>query len=291
MATRVAFFGLGIMGQGMAANLLKAGFPLVVYNRSAEKGEPLKKEGAKLADSPRAAAEQADIAVACVTGPEAVEALLFGEDGAAEALKGKSFVNMSTVSPQYTEELDRKLRARKITLIDAPVSGSKKPAEEGTLVILAGGPKEAVDQADPLFQAMGKKVVYCGDCGKGTVMKMSINLLLGVMMEGFAEMVNFGVKGGLDKETLLQAVTAGPLGCGLFQLKEPMLRDEQYPTQFPLKHMTKDLKFAIDTAHESGAASPAAHMAYQLYREGINQSWGDEDFAAVARVLLAQSKE
>jgi 3-hydroxyisobutyrate dehydrogenase-like beta-hydroxyacid dehydrogenase len=169
------------------------------------------------------------------------------------------------------------------------VSGSKKPAEEGSLIILAGGDKDLVDDLTPLFLSMGKKVVHCGPEGSGSMMKMTANLLLGMMMEGLCEALNFGEKGGLDKAAILDALLSGPMGCGLFKMKEEMLKSGDYPAQFPLKHMLKDIKFVSDTAFETGAATPGAHAVLLLYRQAMAHGFGDLDFSAVMKALQEAS--
>jgi 3-hydroxyisobutyrate dehydrogenase-like beta-hydroxyacid dehydrogenase len=286
MKPKIGFMGLGIMGIPMAANLLKAGYPVMVYNRSPEKADPLVKQGAGLASSPKALAKAADVVIAMVTGPEALRDLLWGPEGAGGAFNHrKVFINMSSVAPRYTRELAQELEPSGVIFIDAPVSGTKKPAEEGTLVILAGGPADKVKELEPLLLAMGKKVVYCGLAGQGSMMKMFINLLLALMMEGFAEVLNFGKLGGLSLEAMLDTVYSGPLNCAMFQMKAANIQNKTYPTAFPLKHMTKDAKFVVDTAYELGAPVPAAQMLLHLYRTGVAQGWGDEDISAIARVL------
>lgn len=270
----------------MAGNLLRAGYPLRVYNRTAAKAAALVEAGATLAISPLALAEQSDILIAMVTGPEALDALLWGEQGAGAGLgAGKTFINMSSVPPRYTLELAEELAPLGVTFIDAPVSGTKKPAEEGKLVILAGGEPDQIAAVEPVLLAMGQKIVYCGPVGQGSMMKMAVNLLLGVMMAGLAEALNFAQKNGLQGESFLEVIAAGALNCGLFQMKAEMLQTGEFPPNFPLKHMTKDLKFIIDTAYESGAPAPAAHTIMQLYRAAVGYTLGDEDFAAVFKVL------
>lgn len=286
MQPTIGFLGLGIMGSAMASNLLRAGYPLWVYNRTAAKAEPLQAAGATLASSPLNLAENADIIIAMVTGPDALEALLWGEQGAAGGFTaGKTFINMSSVPPRYTLELAEELAPLEVRFIDAPVSGTKKPAKEGKLVILAGGDRDKIANLEPIFRALGQKVVYCGPVGQGSMMKMAINLLLGVMMTGLAESLNFAQKNNLDREALLEVVASGALNCGLFQMKAEMLRTGMFPANFPLKHMSKDLKFIIDTAYDTGAPVPAAHAVLQLFRAGVGFRLGDEDFAAVFKVL------
>jgi 3-hydroxyisobutyrate dehydrogenase-like beta-hydroxyacid dehydrogenase len=166
-------------------------------------------------------------------------------------------------------------------------SGSKKPAIEGSLIILAGGEADQINALEPLFLTMGKKVIYCGEAGKGSAMKMTINLLLALMIEGLCESLNLAQLLNLDTDLVLDSILAGHLGCGLFNLKSDMLKQNDFPVQFPLKHMTKDLRFVLQTADEAGAAVPAGHAVYQLYRQGVGLGNGDLDFAAVKRTLEA----
>jgi 3-hydroxyisobutyrate dehydrogenase-like beta-hydroxyacid dehydrogenase len=286
MKEKIGFMGLGIMGAAMASNIVRAGYPLAVYNRTAGRAEGLSKLGANVASSAESLAKASDVVIAMVTGPEALENLLWGPQGAAQALtKEKVFINMSTVSPRYTRELGQRLAGTGATFIDAPVSGSKKPAEDATLLILAGGSREKIEGLAPLFKTMGKGVVYCGEAGQGSMMKMTNNLLLGVMLEGLSEALNFGKRGGLSMEEMLEVFLGGPLNSPIYQMKVDMLRTNTYPPNFPLKHMTKDLKFLVDTAYETGAPVPVGQMMLHLYRLGVGQGWGDMDVAAIAKVL------
>lgn len=285
MKKRIGFMGLGIMGSAMAANLLKAGFPVTVYNRNKERARPLADKGALPADTPRQLADNCEVAVIMVTGPEAIDELLFGLDGAAEGLAGKVCVNMSSVSPAYSRELAASLEAEGVVLIDAPVSGTKKPAEDGTLIILASGPEETVRGLDGMFKAMGRKVVYCGPAGQGSMMKMTVNLLLGVMMQAFAEAIRFGERGGLPLEAMIDTIQSGAMACPMYGAKAPMLIKGDYPASFPLKHMTKDLKFVLDTAFETGALTPTAQTALGMYLLAQARGLGDLDFAAVDKAM------
>jgi 3-hydroxyisobutyrate dehydrogenase-like beta-hydroxyacid dehydrogenase len=286
MESKIGFMGLGIMGAPMAARILKADYPLMVYNRTAAKAEPLAQLGAGIASSPRALAKKAEIIIAMVTGPEALYELLWGEEGAAASFSpGKVFINMSSVSPSFTRELGKQLAPTGTSFIDAPVSGTKKPAEEGTLVILAAGKEEKVKELEPLFLTMGKKVIFCGRAGQGSMMKMFINLLLGLMMAGFTEALNFGRLGGLELEAMLETVFSGAMNAPMFQIKAANFRDRNHPPAFPLKHLTKDAKFILDTAYELGAPVPGGQMLLHLYRAGVAQGWGDEDISAIIKVM------
>lgn len=286
MKSKVGFMGLGIMGTAMAGNVARAGYPLSVYNRDPKKAAVFKNAEVKVASSPKALAEENDVLIAMVTGPEALDNLLWGIGGAGTALnRNKAFINMSTVSPRFTKELNEKLAPTGVVFIDAPVSGSKKPAMDGSLVILAGGRKEDVDAHTPLLETMGKKVVYCGEVGQGSMMKMTNNLLLGAMMEGLCEALNFGKLAGLEVDTVLDALLNGPLGSPIFQMKAKGLKNGDFSPAFPLKHMTKDLKFLVDTAYETGAPIPVGQMLLHLFRTGVGQQWGDLDVSAILKVL------
>jgi 3-hydroxyisobutyrate dehydrogenase-like beta-hydroxyacid dehydrogenase len=290
MTMRAGFIGLGIMGQPMAKNVVKKGYPLSVYNRTAEKATPLKEEGAVMAATPKEAARGADAVILMLTGPQAVDEVMDGPEGLLEGLEpGKTVINMSTVPPAYAKALSRRLDARRVVAIDAPVSGSRKPAEEGALVILAGGPENRIKEVEPLLLTMGKKIVYCGQSGQGSSMKMAVNLLLGIMAAGLCEAVNLGQKCGLSTTTMLETMLSGPMGCALFEFKKPMLISGNYSAQFPLKHMEKDLRFVVQTADEAGAAVPAGHITFQLYRQALGHGLADMDFAAVKKVFEAMS--
>lgn len=294
MKPKVGFVGMGIMGQPMALNILKTGYELMVYNRTVEKIVAATQAGAALAESPKQVAQWADVMILMLTGPDAIDAVLKGKNGLLAGLSaGKTLINMSTVSPGYSRQLSKRLQTVSAVFIDAPVSGSRKPAEEGTLVILAGGLRERVAAMEPLLLAMGKKVVYCGEAGQGAALKLTLNLLLAVMMEGFSEAVNFGQRCGLSLETIIDTILNGLLGCDLFHFKAGMFRNAEFPAQFPLKHMSKDLGLVMETSAETGAAVPIAQAATRLYREALEQNLGDMDFAAVKLVLesLAGSKK
>lgn len=286
MGVKIGFLGLGIMGTAMSRNCLKAGHDVLVWNRSPEAAAVLGKEGARVAATPAEAAAHGDVVIAMLTGPEACEAVLFGPDGTAQSLgPGKTVVNMSTIAPDYARQAADKVRATGADYVDAPVSGSKKPAEDGTLVILAGGREAAIKAVEPVLLAMGKKVVRCGEAGMGSTMKITVNVLLGAMAEGLAETVRLGEALGIDRKALLDVILAGPMANDLFRLKDPMFRADDYPPQFPAKHMAKDLNFALDAAAKAGANAPTLAVLAALYGKLLDQGLGDADFAAVIKAL------
>jgi 3-hydroxyisobutyrate dehydrogenase-like beta-hydroxyacid dehydrogenase len=282
---------MGIMGQPMALNLVKSGYEVTVFNRTQKKTDPLASAGAGVADAPAGAAEKADALILMVTGPDAVDALLYGRGGVAAAGAGPGVViNMSTVPPAYSRNLAERLEAAGIPFLEAPVAGTRKPAETGDLVILTGGDEKRAADLEPVFMAMGKKVIHCGETGKAAAMKLTLNLLLGVMMEGIGEALNFGRKAGLSQEMILNAVLAGPLGCTLFSTKAEAFKADDFPPQFPFKHMLKDLRFVLDTARETDTATPACGAVAGVYERGMEMDLGDLDMAAAIRVLAAMDR-
>ncbi len=289
MTLQIGFIGSGTMGEPMAANLLKAGFAVRMYNRSPEKLAALKAAGASTAATPGELAAQSDYLLLMLTGPEAVDSVLFGPGGVVEAKNdGLTVVNMGTVSPEYTRTLDKRLQEKGLKLLDAPVSGSRKPAETGDLVILAGGPADQVEALRPVFMAMGKKVVHCGEIGMGSAMKMTANMLLSVLLAGFTEALCHGRQCGLDTDVILDTLLSGPMSCQLFALKENMFRSGSYsPAQFTLKNIVKDLRFILQTADSAGAPAYMTSTAFQLYRTALAGGQGDDDFAAVIEAMEA----
>jgi len=269
----------------MAQNAAKAGFEVTVYNRTT----PVPKDfpGLSIAADPLELARKNDILVVMVTGPEAVDALLWGEKGMAAALApGKTLINMSTVSPAYTAQLAKKVLATGCAFADAPVSGSKLAAESAGLVILAGGAKETVTAMEPLFSCLGKKTVYCGEVPGGTQMKLSVNLFLCAVMTGMAEMLTFAKKGGLSLETVLDVVLNGPLACDFLRMKAPIIAKGGFDAaQFAAKHMAKDLKLIVDTACDMRCPAPSAFANLQLYNQALSKGMGEQDLAAVVKVL------
>jgi 3-hydroxyisobutyrate dehydrogenase-like beta-hydroxyacid dehydrogenase len=273
------------MGQAMSLNIARKGYKVCAYNRTPRELPELSAAGITMASTPAALATESDVIVCMLTDAPAVDTVLFGPDGAAAQAQGKVVVDMSTVAPQHSRDLAAKLAARGVRFVDAPVSGSKIPAKEGTLVILAGGDKALVEELTPLLLAMGKKVVYCGANGQGVMMKMANNLLLGAMMEGMAEMISFGQAGGLDTQAMLDVVLSGPLSCPLYGMKKDMFLNGEFPPQFPLKHMTKDINFVVQTADAVKSAAPAARTLRDQFNKAVEAGLGEQDVAAIATSL------
>jgi 3-hydroxyisobutyrate dehydrogenase-like beta-hydroxyacid dehydrogenase len=279
---------MGIMGSRMAANLRKAGFEVVVWNRTHAKAEEL---GEPIADTPRAAAEGAGVVITMVVDAPEVEAVLFGDDGAAAALKpGALVVDMSTIAPAAVGRIASRLAESDIGFMDAPVTGSKPRAEDGTLTIMAGGGEAAFERARPLFEAMGELVVHAGPSGHGAMVKLLNNAVAAINAAAIAEAFEVGEAYDLDMERLLEVMSAGSAGSVMLGLKARPMLDHSYEPLFKLAHMLKDVRHALAEAELLGEEFDLAADAEALYTAADAMGLGDQDFAAVAEAVRARQR-
>ncbi|QTN01426.1 NAD-binding protein [Sediminibacillus dalangtanensis] len=275
----IGFIGLGIMGGNMAANLLANGEALVVYNRTKEKG-------AEWADSPSIVAHKADIVFTMLTNPEAVESVALGEDGLLNGLtRNKLWVDCSTVNPAFSKAMAKKTEAAGCRFIDAPVAGSKGPAEQGQLNFLVGGNDEDVEEVKPYLKAMGKSIQHMGKHGNGISTKLAVNLSLVTSMATFAEAVNFGTSLGLEREQLMDVLFELPVTAPILKGKRDMMLHENFEAQFPLEHAHKDLQQISESAYLTGAPLPVTHGAKEVYAFAKHKGLSKKDFAAVYQLL------
>src|SRR3954454_1621374 len=283
MAERIAFLGLGIMGSRMARNLRAAGFDVVVWNRTRARADEL---GDPIADTPRTAAQGADIVVTMVVDSPQVEAVLFGDDGAAEGLaEGALVVDMSTIAPSAVKSIAARLAEHGIGFVDAPVTGSKPRAEDRTLTIMAGGTSEDSDRAKPLFEAMGKLIVHCGPSGHGAMVKLLNNALAAVNAAAIAEAIDVAETYGLDTERLVEVMSAGSAKSTMLDLKARRMRPHEDEPLFKLEHMLKDVRHCLTEAEGLGRDFELARDAEALYTLADAEGLGEQDFAAVAEVV------
>lgn len=286
----VGFIGLGAMGAPMAWNIHKAGYTLGVWNRNPARTQPFREAGIEVADSPRAVSQGKDAVVIMVSDPAALQEVLDGDAGVLAAVQpGVLIVNMSTVSPAATLEAAVQVESRGGRFIDAPVSGTVKPAEEGQLVVLAGARPGDVSVATPLLNTMGKAVVDCGDIGQGTRMKLVLNLLLGGMTSLLAEALALGRRFGLAPGLILKTLAGGPLGAPYYQLKGDMMIEGRFAKQFPIDLLVKDLGLVLDEAAANGLELPTTHAVDALFDRARERGLGDEDMAAVYKVLTGSA--
>jgi 3-hydroxyisobutyrate dehydrogenase-like beta-hydroxyacid dehydrogenase len=280
---RVAFCGLGIMGGPMAANLVRAGFKLSVWTHTEGKAERFADEhGVRAARSPAEAAGGAQAVITMVPDSPEVESTLFGEDGAAAALDpGGLAVDMSTIAPTAAKAIGERLAALGIAFLEAPVSGSRPKAEDGTLTIMAGGDRATFDRALPLLEAMGERIVHVGPQGHGQLAKLLTNTMGAVNAAALAEAVLTVKRAGVDPDAFLE-VAAGSAGAStVLTLKGRPMFDEDFAPLFKLEHMLKDVRHALTEARALGVDLRLGGLAETLYARAAADGHGGDDFAAV----------
>lgn len=280
------FIGLGIMGSAMAKNLIKAGHQVTVWNRSPAKTADLATLGADLAETPQQVVKKCPVTFAMLADPAAAREVVFGKYGVLDGMgDGRAYIDMSTVDPDTSWEIGAAISARGGRFLEAPVSGSKKPAEEGTLIILAAGDRSVYDEALPALEKMGKKILFLGDTGSGARMKLIVNMVMGGMMSIFCEGLALGEKAGLASGDILDVLDAGAMSNPMFRMKGGVISGGYYDTHFPLKHMQKDLRLAINLGDSVNQPLAAAATANELFKRAKEMGFGDEDFAAVFKAI------
>jgi 3-hydroxyisobutyrate dehydrogenase len=286
MSENVAILGLGTMGSGMAANLLKAGFPLSVYNRTRTKAQPLIDAGARSASTPAEAVKDASIIISMLADDAASREVWLGENGAlAAAKKTAILIESSTVSPAWIAELAKQAEQRGLDLLDAPVTGSRAQAEAGQLSFLVGGKDTTLEAATPVLQAMSKEIVHLGPIGSGAKMKLINNFLCGVQVASFAEGLIWIERSGLDREKALSILKTGAPGSPLLGAISARMVSQNYTVNFLLKLMTKDLLYAQNEAELSNVDLKTAEVARSLFAAAIDQGFGDQDMSSVIEPL------
>ena len=282
---RVAFCGLGTMGGPMAANLTRAGFDLSVWTHTEGKAERFASEhGVQAAGTPREAAEGAGIVVTMVVDAPQVKAVLLGDQGAAEGLApGSLCLDMSTIAPTAARDLGEALERRDLALLEAPVSGSRPKAEEGTLTIMAGGERSAFERALPLLEAMGELIVLVGPRGHGQMAKVLTNTLGAVYAAAIAEGVRMVERAGIDSDRFLEVAAASASGSTQLDLKAKPMIEGDFEPLFKLEHMLKDVRACLAEAEALGVDLSLGREAEALYARAAGEGHGEEDYAAVVR--------
>ncbi|MHB8900213.1 MAG: NAD(P)-dependent oxidoreductase [Thermoguttaceae bacterium] len=276
------FLGLGIMGSPMAANLLKAGHQLVVWNRSPEKCAPLVEKGAVEAESPAEVVDRSDVTFAMVSDPEASLEIVLDDHGVLETMRrGKSYVDCSTVGPDTSILIGDSISEQGGRFLEAPVSGSRKPAEQGKLIFLCAGDQSLLEEIRPALEAMGKAVHYLGPVGQGATMKLVINLVMGGMITAFAEGLALAEKADLAPDDLFAVLDEGVLGNPLFRVKGPLMAARDFTVAFPLRHEQKDLRLALQLGDQLLQPLPVTAAANAAFLHALAAGCGNEDFTAV----------
>lgn len=290
MSTRIGFAGLGIMGSGMAANILQAGHPLTVWNRTKKRAEKIVAAGAHLAKTPAELASQSDIVFICVSDSADVQEVVLGEQGIIHGISaGQLVVDMSTISPKVTRQLASELSEKGASMLDAPISGGSEGATNGTLSIMVGGEGADVEKAMPVFQAMGKTITHVGPIGSGQTVKLVNQILVVVTALGVSEALVFAEAAGLDLQKTLSAVSGGAAGSWMLSQRGPQVAKRDWRPGFTIDLQQKDLRLALEAAHELGVPLLGTSMVHQFYQTLQGQGLGAEGNHALVKAIEKMS--
>jgi len=283
---KLGFIGLGAMGAPMARNLLKAGHELAVWNRSPEKVDPLVEAGARRADSPADAASDTRATILMITNAEAVQEVLFGDEGVVQGLPaGAAVINMGTIGAVATTRIAKTLGDLGYRMLDAPVTGSTPVAAAGELDVMVGGDEQTFEEFEPVLATMGEKISHLGEVGSGAHMKLINNLILGANMAVLLEGLALGEAAGIPVEKQLEVILGGGAASGVAQRKSGNLISGSYEPQFKLSHELKDLYYALELGRDLEDPLPITAVVSQIYNEGMKEH-AEDDLSAVAEVYL-----
>ena len=277
----VAVLGTGIMGAAMARNLLAAGIEVRAWNRSREKAEPLAEDGATVADTPDEAAEGADFVLTMLADADVIEEVV-GEGGALSALAdGGVWLQMSTVGGEGSERLANLAKEHGVAYVDAPVLGTKQPAEQGQLIVLASGSEELRERCEPVFEAVGSKTVWLGEAGDGSRLKVVVNSWIVGLLGVLAATISLARATGVDPQSFLETIQGGPLDLPYAQMKGNMMIEEDFPTSFSAKLARKDTGLVLDAAEANDLRLAIAEAVAANFDDAIEAGYGEEDMAAI----------
>lgn len=283
---RIGYIGLGTMGAPMAMNILKAGFPLTVYNRTASKASALLDAGAQWAESPAEVASLSEIVFTNLSDTPDVLHILFGQGGVIEGAHPEMIlIDNSTIKPAASREIYRRMREVGVCALDAPVSGGDIGARNGTLAIMVGGDAEALEKAIPVLEAIGKKITHVGDAGAGQVAKAANQIMVAAQMVAEAELMLFAQKSGADVAKVIEAIKGGAAQCWTLDVKPQRLLAGNRAPGFKSSLQAKDLNIVVETAREYQAVLPATALNSQLFNGMVALGQGDLDNSAVIRML------
>ena len=288
---KIAFIGLGIMGSRMAKNLVKKYPDLTVYNRTRSAADELVKMGATAAASAAEAVKEADVVFTMLSTPGVVKDLAFGDSGFVKHMKRDAlWIDCTTVDPGFSRDVASKARSHNVRFIDAPVAGSKIPAEKGELVFLVGGAAHDMQEVQSCLDLMGSKTIHAGDTGMGTSLKMLVNSLLAQSMAVFAESVVLGEKMGFARNFLLEFLPALPVTAPFLKSKAEKIKSNDYSVEFPLEWMQKDLHLLGLTAYDNGVPQFMASVAGEIYASAKAEGFARDDFSAIIKSLEKRVK-
>ncbi|SIS42226.1 tartronate semialdehyde reductase [Kroppenstedtia eburnea] len=286
MVMRVGFIGLGIMGKPMARNLIRAGYKLVVHNRTVSKADELVREGAEAAENPRRVAEKSDVVITMLPDSPDVKKVVEGVDGIFEgAREGSLLIDMSTISPVVSRELSRKARERNLGMLDAPVSGGEPGAEEGTLSIMVGGPVQDFDRARPLFKVLGRTITHVGEAGAGQVVKACNQIVVASVIGAVSEALVLGAKAGVNPELIIDTLSGRLAGNKVMEVRRSNFLEHDFKPGFKLDLHHKDLGIALAAGRKYGVSLPLTSVADQLQGALVAKGRGKEDHIAMLTLI------
>lgn len=289
---KVGYIGLGLMGKSMARNILKAGFPLVVHNRSRGAVDELAAEGATPAYSPEEVARQVDVVFTNLPDSPDVENVVLGTNGIlAGAREGLIYVDNSTIKPATARYIAEKLSEKGVQALDAPVSGGDIGARNATLTIMVGGPIDALEKVRPVLEAMGKKITHIGEAGSGQVAKAANQIMVAAQMVAMGELLIFAQKAGADPKKVIEAIKGGAAQCWTLDVKPPRLFEGNRQPGFKARMQAKDLNIVMESAREFGIPLLSASTHAQLFNAMVEQGWGDLDNSAVIGMIELMARE
>jgi len=282
----IGFIGLGIMGKPMARNLLKAGYSLVVHNRSRGPVNELAAEGAKAAASPKEVAQQSDVIITMLPDSPDVEKVALGSDGIADGIKPNAiYIDMSTIAPATARRVADAMKKKGVKALDAPVSGGEKGAIEATLSIMVGGPQDAFDAVLPIFQTMGKNIVLVGEAGAGQIAKAANQLVVGVTIEAVAEALALAEAAGVDPAKVRSVLLGGFAQSRILDLHGQRMLDQNFQPGFKARLHQKDMRIVTQTAKEGGIEAPAADLALERFDKLVDSGGGEKDHSALRTLI------
>ena len=282
--TKLGLIGLGLMGKPMGMNLLKAGFPLTVWNRTASRADELVTAGAKLAQSPRELAANSEFVISIVSDPAALEEVLWGKNGAMQSLQsGSIYVDSSTVSPTLARKVATACGERGVRFLDAPVTGGDWGAKKGELVFMVGGDAATLTEAEPVLRVLGKKWFHLGPNGAGQTIKLAMNLILALQVDALAEALALVTAAGLQGEKLVEVMQSSMARSGVLDIKSQNLLNGDYTPSFPLRLMHKDMRLALELAQQNHVELPATEAAFKTYSTVKEAAKEDLDYSAVMK--------
>ncbi len=278
MMAKIGFIGLGIMGKPMSKNLIKAGYRLVVFNRSKAAVDELVAAGAEASEGPKALAEQVDIIITMLPNSPQVKEVVLGEGGVIEgAKKGAVVIDMSSIAPLVSREIAAKLNEKGIEMLDAPVSGGEPKAIDGTLSVMVGGKKEVFEKCFPVMKAMAGSVVLTGEIGAGNVTKLANQVIVALNLAAMSEALVLATKAGVSPELVYQAIRGGLAGSAVLDAKAPLVMDRKFNPGFKINLHIKDLQNVLDTSHELGVPLPLTAAVMEIMQALKVDGKGDND--------------